>query len=154
MHLFLNLPVSADDSGVILSVDEIGNRQQGVICHFSAKIHCNLTRIHISGLSLLAADLRWCQMKMFRHGIDDHLGIKTAALLRRNKILKNLFRQFKSDRALFEDALCPDAVEAALKFTDVGFDIFGNIIEDIITDVISVEVFFFAENSHSRLVIR
>ena len=75
MHLFLNLPVSADDSGVILSVDEIGNRQQGIICHFSAEIHCNLTRIHISGLSLLAADLRWCQMKMFRHGINDHLGV-------------------------------------------------------------------------------
>ena len=88
MHLFLYLSVSADDCGVVLSVDEIGDRQQRVIGHLSAEIHCNLTRIHIPGLSLLAADLRWCQMKMFRHGIDNHLGVKTAALLRRNKIFK------------------------------------------------------------------
>ena len=45
-------------------------------------------------------------------------------------------------------------VQRSFQLPDIGFDVVGNVADDFVVDVVSVNLFFFAENCHSGLIIR
>ena len=70
---------------------------KGSIYDIPAEIHGNLSGHYDLGTSLVAAQISYRYMIMFRHNRYDIFGRNDLMLIRRNDILKSLFGEFKSD---------------------------------------------------------
>ena len=93
-------------------------------------------------------------MKMLCNRVDDRLGGNLSLCIRRDQVAENFLGEIKRHITFFKNGLGPDTVQTSFQFTDIGLDVLGDVIQHFVVDVVSVCLFLFSQDGHSRLVIR
>ena len=91
---------------------------------------------------------------MFRNNFNNQLRCNFSWFIRINNILKFTHGNVHGNITFFKICVSNQLVECAFQFTNVGFDVFSNIIQNIITQIDLFRFYFFTKNCHSCLVIR
>ena len=139
---------------MILLAQHFGDR---IVCDVRvvlAKIHDDLSGDHDLAVFFLGDDGGLFDTVMVTYHTHDPFRRDNIVLFRIDHILESVLGIFKRDLHVIEPGICGDLFDGSLKFADIGFNVGGNILEDLVIHIKMGILHILAEDRHTGLIAR